>query len=58
VLLSGYRGRPRADVDALVDAAVKLQDVFLASGLREIELNPVIVGSGGEGAWIVDVLTS
>jgi hypothetical protein len=32
--------------------------VFLASGLREIELNPVIVGSGGEGAWIVDVLTS
>jgi acyl-CoA synthetase (NDP forming) len=57
-LLNGHRGRPPADVDSLLDAAVALQEVFLASRLREIELNPVIVGSAGTGAWFVDLVTT
>jgi succinyl-CoA synthetase beta subunit len=56
-LLQGFRGKPAADVDALVDAAVKLGDLFLATpDLKEFELNPVIVGKKGSGLRVVDAL--
>ena len=56
-LLRGFRGKPAADVDALVDAAVGLGDMFLSCPeITEFELNPVIVGSGGTGLRVVDAL--
>lgn len=56
-LLQGFRGRPAADVDALVNAAVAFGDQFLAaSGIREFEINPLIVGSKGQGLSAVDAL--
>jgi acyl-CoA synthetase (NDP forming) len=56
-LLKGFRGKPAADVDALVDAAVRLGDLFLATpDVQEFELNPVIVGREGAGLRVVDAL--
>ena len=40
-LLQGFRGKPAADIDALVDAAVRLGDVLLdCPDIQEFELNP------------------
>jgi acyl-CoA synthetase (NDP forming) len=56
-LLQGFRGKPAADVDALVEAAVRLGDLFLASpDIQEFELNPVIVNRRGRGLRVVDAL--
>jgi acyl-CoA synthetase (NDP forming) len=57
-LLDGYRGSPRADVDALVDAVVALGRIALELGhhLDGLDLNPVLVGPAGQGALVVDAL--
>ncbi|MBK7472095.1 MAG: acetate--CoA ligase family protein [Betaproteobacteria bacterium] len=56
-LLSGFRGNPPADIDALVAAAVGIGDLFLASpDIQEFELNPVIVNRQGLGLRVVDAL--
>ncbi|HSI47073.1 MAG TPA: acetate--CoA ligase family protein [Ideonella sp.] len=56
-LLQGFRGKPAADVDALVNAAVAFGDQFLAaSDIREFEINPLIVGAQGQGLRAVDAL--
>lgn len=56
--LGGHRGRPPADVEALVDLALRVGRLAEALGprLRELDLNPVLVGPRGEGAVPVDVL--
>ena len=47
-LLDGYRGRPRADVAAVVRAALALQDMLAADRLlEEIEINPLMVKTTG-----------
>ena len=54
-LLDGYRGRPGADVGAVVRIALQLGQVMLARpALEEIEINPLIVQS--DGAVAVDAL--
>ncbi|MBI4883862.1 MAG: acetate--CoA ligase family protein [Actinobacteria bacterium] len=53
-LLRGFRGRPPADVDALVDLIARLCDAVVGSDIVEIELNPVLVGR--RGATAVDAL--
>jgi acyl-CoA synthetase (NDP forming) len=57
-LLAGFRGAPPADVQAAVDAVVALSWAItvLEGDLAEIEVNPLIVASAGEGAVAVDVL--
>lgn len=58
-LLSGFRGAPAADVDALADAAARFGDLFLATpDLTEMEVNPVIVRPAGKGLAAVDCLTT
>jgi hypothetical protein len=56
-LLGEFRGRPARDRDALVAAVVAVGTTFLAcrAWLGEIEINPLIVGAGGRGAYAVDV---
>jgi acyl-CoA synthetase (NDP forming) len=56
-VLQGYRGQPRADIDALVQAAVRFGDLFLATpDVTEFEVNPLIVRPDGEGVVAVDAL--
>lgn len=56
-LLQGFRGKPAADIDALVQAAVRFGDLFLASPeILEFEINPVIVRRQGQGLSAVDAL--
>ncbi len=57
-LLDGFRGRPRADIDAAVDAILGIGAFALdhAGELAELDVNPLIVCREGEGAWIADAL--
>jgi len=57
-LLAGFRGRPAADVPALVEAALGCTRYALENleRLSEIDLNPVIVRPKGRGAVAVDAL--
>ena len=55
-LLAGVRGEPPGDVEAVV--AVLRRVGWLISdmpGVTEVDINPLIVGPAGEGAWAVDV---
>ncbi len=53
-LLTGFRGRPAADVRALAELVVRLTDAVVGTHVVEVELNPVLVGSSG--ATAVDAL--
>ena len=55
-LLNGYRGREKADVDALVDAIVAFSRMVAALGdrLLEAEINPLFVLKNGEGVRAAD----
>ncbi len=59
-LLSGLRGQPARDVDALIDLLVKLS--YLAvdeqTRLNSLDLNPIIILPGGDGTAVVDVRVS
>ena len=57
-LLNGYRGRPASDVDALVEAMVRLGQLAqdFNDEIGEIDLNPIIVHPEGEGISVVDAL--
>src|SRR3546814_19768716 len=50
-LLQGFRGKPPADVDALVAAAQRFGAFALASRdqIAEIEINPLFVRPAGDG---------
>jgi acetate---CoA ligase (ADP-forming) len=56
--LNGYRGRPASDVDALVEAMVRLGQLAqdFNDEIGEIDLNPIIVHPEGEGISVVDAL--
>mgnify|MGYP000897750941 CR=1 FL=1 len=57
-LLDGARGRPKADVAALVDLLLAVSDFVGAQGDRidEIDLNPVWVGPAGSGVLALDAV--
>ncbi|MFC6905699.1 acetate--CoA ligase family protein [Halalkalicoccus tibetensis] len=58
-LLSGYRGRPPGDVDALAELVARVGDLAVGASdpaIDELDLNPVLVGPDGEGVSIVDIL--
>ncbi len=57
-LLSGYRGKPAGDMDALVDCVLAIQRYALATldTLLELDVNPVMVRPAGRGAAAVDAL--
>ena len=56
-LLAGWRGAPRLDVAALARLIRRVSAVLLAEpGLRELDLNPVILHPEGEGLIVLDAL--
>ena len=57
-LLRGYRGKPPADVDALLETILCVARYAAANvaTLIEIDVNPVIVRPWGKGAVAVDTM--
>jgi acyl-CoA synthetase (NDP forming) len=57
-VLAGARGRPRADVDALVDAIVRLSAlaIDLKDHVGELDINPLFVFPAGRGVKAADAL--
>jgi acetyltransferase len=57
-LLQGFRGKPRADIDALADALVRISHlaVHLEGKLEELDVNPLVVLRAGEGVRALDAL--
>jgi acyl-CoA synthetase (NDP forming) len=57
-LLDGYRGRPKADLEAAIDAILGIAAFALdnAEAIEELDINPLIVCRQGKGAWIADAL--
>ncbi len=55
-ILAGVRGQPPADVEAVVETLQRVgQLVADFPAIAELDINPLIVGPAGEGAWAVDV---
>ncbi|RNG38353.1 acetate--CoA ligase family protein [Streptomyces botrytidirepellens] len=59
-LLTGYRGQPPGDVDAVVDAVAAVADFARAHAhtLVELDINPLLVLPGHGGVVAADVLIS
>jgi acetate---CoA ligase (ADP-forming) len=54
--LSGFRGRPAGDLDALAQALVALSQLASEPAIVEAEVNPLIVRAQGQGVMAVDAL--
>lgn len=58
-LLTGFRGAPKMDVEAVAEVAQALSRLVASNpDIREIELNSVIVYPEGQGALALDALIS
>ena len=57
-MLDGVRGRPEADVSAVVDVIMRVQRLALdlSGDVAEIDINPLVVGPKGDGAVALDAL--
>lgn len=57
-LMAGYRGQPPRDRAAFVNAVARFASAVGALGpaVREVELNPVMIGAAGEGVIAVDLV--
>ncbi|NWM64757.1 CoA-binding protein, partial [Escherichia coli] len=57
-LLDGYRGKPKADLDAALDAILGIAGFAVKNAGRivELDINPLLVCRSGQGAWIADAL--
>ncbi|GAQ52176.1 acetate--CoA ligase family protein [Streptomyces acidiscabies] len=57
-LLDGVRGRPSADLDALVEVILRVQrmSLELVDDIAELDINPLIVLPRGQGAVALDAL--
>ena len=56
-ILDGARGRAKADVEALVEALIKLAALALAAPeIEELDINPLMVRPAGGGVVAADAL--
>ena len=57
-LLHAYRGRPAADVEAVIECALRLNQLIEnePDNIVEIEINPLMVKSENQGAVVADAL--
>lgn len=57
-LLTGYRGKPIADVPAAINAIMAIQNYALnhAESLQELDVNPLILCAEGQGVYAADAL--
>ena len=59
-LLHGFRGSPKADVEALVDTLIRVSDlaVNLEGVIAEMDINPLAVLPEGQGVKALDALVT
>jgi len=59
-LLEGFRGSPKGDIDALVSTLVNISNlaVHLDGNLSELDINPLMVLSEGNGVKAADALVA
>ncbi len=55
-ILQGYRGKPSADIDAIIDVVMSVVDLITSSDVIELDINPLLVMTKGDGAIAVDAL--
>jgi succinyl-CoA synthetase beta subunit len=55
-LLTGFRGKPAGDLEAIAHAIVALSQLAQDAEVVEAEINPLIVRAAGEGVMAVDAL--
>ncbi len=56
-ILAGTRGQRPADLDALEDLIARVTQIAIDfPEVQELEVNPLLLGEEGEGAWAVDAL--
>ncbi|MCG8357633.1 MAG: acetate--CoA ligase family protein [Kiloniellales bacterium] len=57
-LLQGFRGRPAGDLDAAVDAVLRIAELAADErlGIEELDINPLVVRPEGRGVVAVDAL--
>ena len=57
-LLQGFRGSPKADLDALADTLVKVSHMAasLEGAIAELDINPLTVLPEGQGVKALDAL--
>lgn len=54
-ILSGYRGAPPSDLEAIAECLMRLSQLALDfPELHELDMNPLIVFEKGEGAGVID----
>jgi len=54
-LLTGFRGQPAADLDAVVEVILRLSQLALDyPQIEEVEVNPLLVFPAGQGALALD----
>jgi len=59
-LLYGFRGKPKGDIEALIDVIVKVGEmtVDLAGRIDALDINPLLILPEGKGVIAVDALVS
>lgn len=57
-LLTGYRGKAKADINAAVDAIMAIQDYAMSQSneLVELDVNPLLLCAEGKGVFAADAL--
>ncbi len=56
-ILAGARGQAPSDLEALEDLIARVTQIALdLPEVQELEVNPLLLGEEGEGAWAVDAL--
>ncbi len=55
-MLQGYRGKSSADIDAVIDVVMSVVDLITSSDVIELDINPLLVMTKGDGAIAVDAL--
>jgi len=59
-LLNGFRGKPKGDIEALIDVIVKVGEMTedLAGRIDALDINPLLILPEGKGTIAVDALVS
>jgi hypothetical protein len=55
-VLQGVRGDPPMDVRAMAQAAVQVAELMRDPAIQSLDINPLMLGSDGEGYAVVDAV--